>query len=150
MPSIKVYPPSQLPDREVSETAFNIWTEELEVYLSQEKDFQVFLPGEPYATWESQETRSTRLQALKGAELDLKRDRDATKDVEVLKKRQKDLRTVLSIIGKCVSQGHYNMVVRHSTSLEGIYSMLRTDYDIQAKGIHRAAHFYFWLVTKIH
>ena len=42
MPTIKIYPPSQLPDRLVSETHFNIWLEELEVYLSQEKDFEVF------------------------------------------------------------------------------------------------------------
>ena len=54
MPTIKVYPPNQLPDRGVSETEFNIWTEELEVYLSQEKDFDVFLPGEPYKEWKSQ------------------------------------------------------------------------------------------------
>ena len=44
--------------------------------------------------------------------------------------------TVLSIIGKCVSQGHYNSVIRHSTSLQWIYDMLRSDYDIQKKGIH--------------
>ena len=48
MPTIKIYPPSQLPDREVSETQFSIWKEELEVYLSQDKEFEVFLPGEKY------------------------------------------------------------------------------------------------------
>ena len=36
MPSIKIYPPAQLPDKDISETQFNIWREELEVYLSQE------------------------------------------------------------------------------------------------------------------
>ena len=43
MPSLKIYPPSQLPDRDVTETQFNIWQEELEVYLLQEKDYAVFL-----------------------------------------------------------------------------------------------------------
>ena len=43
MPTIKIYPPSQLPDRNVSETEFNIWKEELEVYLNQEESFQQFL-----------------------------------------------------------------------------------------------------------
>ena len=51
-------------------------------------------------------------------------------------KLRNSLRTVLSLVGKCVSQGHYNSVVRHSTSLKWIYDMLRSDYDIQQKGIH--------------
>ena len=80
MPFIKVYPPSQLPERGVSETEFNIWCEELEVYLSQEKDFTVFLPGEPYDTGESQEINTLRLYALKGNELDLVATRDDSKD----------------------------------------------------------------------
>ena len=46
------------------------------------------------------------------------------------------LRTLLAIVGKCVSEGHYNSVVRHSTSLRWIYDMLKSDYDIQSKGIH--------------
>lgn len=37
---------------------------------------------------------------------------------------------------KCVSEGHYNTVIRHSTSLEWIYDTLRSDYDIQQRGIH--------------
>ena len=34
------------------------------------------------------------------------------------------LRTLLAIVGKCVSEGHYNSVVRHSTSLTWMYNML--------------------------
>ena len=63
-------------------------------------------------------------------------DRTVAKDRANLKKRQRDLRTVLSIVGKCVSQGHYDAVVRHSTSMQWIFDMLRCDYDIQQKGIH--------------
>ena len=55
MPTIKIYPPRQLPDRNVSEVEFNIWKEELEVYLSQEEEFLHFLDGGAYATWTSQE-----------------------------------------------------------------------------------------------
>lgn len=61
---------------------------------------------------------------------------DDANDATILKKRQRQLRTVLSMVGKCVSQGHYDNVVRHSTSMEWIYTMLRCDYDIQKKGIH--------------
>ena len=105
MPQIKGYPPTQLPDRGVSETQFKIWIEELEVYLSQEDKFRVFLEGGAYAVWESQENNPDRLIALKG--VDLTRD-NRTDDLDVarLKDRVRDLRTVLSIVGKCVSQGH--------------------------------------------
>ena len=55
MPTIKIYPPTQLPDRNVSEIEFNIWKEELEVYLSQEEDFRHFLEGGAYDSWIRQE-----------------------------------------------------------------------------------------------
>ena len=141
MPTIKIYPPSQLPDRLVSETHFNIWMEELEVYLSQEKDFEVFLKGGKYENWESAETNPDRIVEIKpedraqvGPGLDANAVRQRNNDT--LQKLRKNLRTVLSIVGKCVSEGHYNSVVRHSTSLQWIYGNLRSDYDIQKKGIH--------------
>ena len=65
MPSIKIYPPTPLPDRGVSETSFNIWIEELEVYLGQEKEFEVFLKDGAYEKWESYETNPNRIPALK-------------------------------------------------------------------------------------
>ena len=55
MPTIKIYPPSQLPDRNVSEIEFNIWKEDLEVYLSQEESFQQFLEDGKYDTWKKEE-----------------------------------------------------------------------------------------------
>ena len=64
MPSIKIYPPTPLPDRKVNETQFNIWTEEIEVYLSQENDFSLFLPGALYANWTSFEANNLRIAAL--------------------------------------------------------------------------------------
>ena len=135
MPSIKIYPPSQLPDRNVSETEFSIWKEELEVYLSQEDDFQHFLEGGAYTNWQSQESEAVnRITTLLGA--DSERQEEANHDPNLLSKRNRDLRTFLSIIGKCVSQGHYSSVIRHSTSFESICNNLRKDYDIQKKGIH--------------
>ena len=69
MPSLKIYPPSQLPDRGVTETQFNIWQEELEVYLMQEKDYAVFLQDGSYATWESLESNKDRIPALKAEDM---------------------------------------------------------------------------------
>ena len=143
MPSLKIYPPSQLPDRDVTETQFNIWQEELEVYLMQEKDYAVFLKDGAYDTWESLESNKNRIAALKAEDIieaDAANNRSEAQaqaaNEEFLKNVRKNLRTTLSIIGKCVSQGHYNSVIRHSTSLEWIMNMLRSDYDIQQKGIH--------------
>ena len=143
MPSMKIYPLAQLPDRDVTETQFNIWQEELEVYLLQEKDFAVFLKDGSYDEWESYETNNNRIPTLK-AEDTLAADEAAgktaiqarTANEAFLKNIRKNLRTALSIVGNCVSQGHNNSVVRHSTSLKWIYKMLLSDYDIQQKGIH--------------
>ena len=134
MPSIKVYPPNQLPDRGVSETQFSIWIEELEVYLSQEPDYRIFLKGEAYDSWEAAENNPNRLVNVKGE--DVQGGRTAAQNTTQLKIRQRQLRTVLSIVGKCVSLGHYDAVMRNSTSMEWIFNMLRNDYDIQKKGIH--------------
>ena len=46
------------------------------------------------------------------------------------------MRTDLGIIGKCVSIGHYDAVVRHVTSIQWVYDMLRMDSDLQQTGIH--------------
>ena len=62
MPTIKIYPPAQLPDRTLTETQFSIWKEELEVYLSQEKSFKIFLPNGSYHNWESAETYNNRVR----------------------------------------------------------------------------------------
>ena len=129
MPTIKVYAPNQSPDRGVSETQFNIWIEELEIYLSQEADFRLILPGEAYPEWESHENNLDRLTAVKGE------DEAAAIDGAKLKVGHRQLRTVLSVVGS-VSIGHYDAVKRISTSLRWIYDMLRCDYDIQKKGIH--------------
>ena len=45
MATIKFYPPKQLPSEGVSDSAFNIWVEETEVYLDLDPRFQKFLPG---------------------------------------------------------------------------------------------------------
>ena len=65
MPSLKIYPPSRLPNNDVTETQFNMWKEELEVYLSQEPDFKLFLPKKLYNTWRSQEEYPNRIDDLK-------------------------------------------------------------------------------------
>ena len=139
MPTIKIYPPSQLPDRNVSETEFNIWKKELKVYLSQEESFQQFLEDGKYKSWKKQEEaiNGSRIELLAAERRDGNGDELAPNEIErLLKQRNRELRTFLSLIGKCVSQGHYSSVVNHSQSFQKICSNLRRDYDIQKKGIH--------------
>ena len=113
---------------------------DLEVYLSQEESFRQFLEDGKYDTWKKDEDsrNGKRIAELKAEEgQDENGDILAPDVVErVLKQKNRDLRTFLSLIGKCVSQGHYSSVVKHSQSFTHICSNLRRDYDIQKKGIH--------------
>ena len=147
MPSIKIYSPSRLPDSGVSETQYHMWQEELEVYLSQEEAYKVFLPGKAYENWMSYEENPLRIPALKQEDIIIPNNNERegriittaqaqTANEDKLDNIRISLRTVLSIVGKCVSEGHYNSVIKHATSLEWIYNMLRADYDIQNKGVH--------------
>ena len=135
MPSLKIYPPTRLPISNITETQFNIWKEELEVYISQEADFKIFLPTKAYATWIAYEENNDRIADLKdndrvvpnennrqGREITAIEAEEAND--EKIDSIRTNLRTVLSIIGKCVSEGHYNTVVKHSTSLTWIYERL--------------------------
>ena len=147
MPSLKIYPPTRLPNDDVTETQFCMWKEEMEVYLSQEPDFKIFLPSKAYGEWTCYEENPQRIPSLKNedrvtATYDVQEGRAISAqeansiNEEKLENVRTNLRTVLSIVGKCVSEGHYNSVIKHSTSLNWIYNMLRCDYDIQNKGVH--------------
>ena len=147
MPTLKIYPPSRPPNSNVSETQFTMWQEELEVYLSHEPEFKIFLPNKSYATWLSYEEDQKRIPELKIEDQiqpneDNREGRRTTQAQAVIENNNKldniriSLRTVLSIISKCVSEGHYNSVIKHATSLQWVYEMLRFDYDIQNKGVH--------------
>ena len=125
MAPIKIYPPTKLPEKGVTDLLFNIWVEELEVYLSQDDRFTPFMRGGHYNAWEAYDANADRINAPIGE--------DAVVD---LPNRRAQLRTFLSIVAKACDINHYNVVTRHSTSLQWIYDKLREDYDIQQKGIH--------------
>ena len=122
MPTLKIYPPARLPSSGVTETQFNMWIEELEVYISQEPDFKMFLPEKLYGSWFSHEVDPNRIPVLKhrdtlpaGATDSDGRNLTQEEIVEVNDDRLDSIRsnliTVLCIIGKCVSEGHYNAVI---------------------------------------
>ena len=125
MAPIKIYPPTKLPEKGVTDLLFNIWVEEIEVYLSQDDRFTPFMRGGPYSTWLAYDANADRIAGPQGE--------DAAADLPT---RRAQLRTFLSIVAKACDINHYNVVTRHSTSLQWIYDKLREDYDIQQKGIH--------------
>ena len=125
MAPIKIYPPTKLPEKGVTDLLFNIWMEEIEVYLSQDERFTPFMRGGTYSAWEAYDVNADRITAPL-----------AEDNLAALPTRRAQLRTFLSIVAKACDVNHYNVVTRHSTSLQWIYDKLREDYDIQQKGIH--------------
>ena len=65
MPSVKIYPTSRLPNSNVTSTQFEMWKEELEVYISQEAELKIFLPTKLYSSWQSAEENPDRIPELK-------------------------------------------------------------------------------------
>ena len=125
MPSIKIYPPSRLPDSGVSETQYHMWQEELEVYLESEDKFDQFMPTGRYCTWLSAEEDAKRILQAKQPDKDT--------DLPAIRK---SLRQFITLVAKYVHIDYYQPIVRHSTSLQWIYDKIRQDYDIQQQGIH--------------
>ena len=125
MSGIKIYPPNQLPAEGVSDVQFNIWKEELEVYLETEDKFEKFMAGGRYEDWQPAENNENRINTHKGP--------DGADD---LPKIRKDLRQFITLVAKYVHMDYYNPIIRHSTSLKWIYNKIREDYDIQQQGVH--------------
>ena len=132
MPGIKITAPEQLPEGAISEQRFLKYKTELEVYLASDDKFRQYLPRGAYAVWNAAEggvERITTKQKVKidGAEVD---------DIVTLEDRNRDLELFLSLIARTVTENHYGVIMENSTSLKSIYKTLRTDYNIQTKGIH--------------
>ena len=125
MSGIKIYPPNQLPAEKITDVQFDIWREELEIYLEQETKFEKFLTGGRYQKWKPGETLETRIATP------VQPDKE-----EDLPRIQKELRQFVSLIGKYVHTDYYNPIIKHSTSLQWIYNKIRQDYAIETKGVH--------------
>jgi hypothetical protein len=125
MSSIKIYPPNQLPAGNITDVQFEIWKEELEVYLEIEEKFRKFLPGGKYDKWTPAEQNEKRVITVIDPDTEAK-----------LPDIRRDLRQFITIVAKYVHNDYYNPICRHSSSLNWIYTKIREDYDIQQQGIH--------------
>lgn len=126
MPPQKVYPADVLPAQGVTEEDFNIWMEQMNIYLVQNDDYEMFLEGGRYSVWRAAEDYPNRIQTFA--------DPDA--DAATLAKRRKQLRTFLGHIAKSCHKSDFQTIMRHSTSFDWIIKKLRENYDIQKKGVH--------------
>ena len=125
MVSIKINPPTKLPEQGVTELIFNVWREKLDIYLAQDDRWSIFMTGGPYATWGSYEVNLDRITEPAGA------DRKAQ-----LPMRRRELSAFLSIVAKACSEKHYTFIMQQSTSLQSIFSKLCSDYGMGEKEIH--------------
>ena len=125
MSSIKIYPPNQLPAEGINDVQFEIWCEQMEVYLEIETKFRKFLPGGKYDTWTPAEQDEKRILTPKG-----------TDTADSLPDTRRELRQFITIVAKYVHQDYYHPIIRHSTSLKWIYKKIREDLNLQQQGIH--------------
>ena len=111
----------------------------MSVYLKQNEDFLHFLPGGIYENWKSVDEDSNRITTLAATETPL-RDETNPATIEtrnkLLAKRQRDLNSMLSIIGRKVDQYDFDDVMNSSTSMASIWAMIELVYDIGRKGVH--------------
>ena len=132
MPGIKISAPEQLPEGPISEQRFVRYKTELKVYVDSDEKFRHFLEKGAYSTWSAAEGGGERLTESK----QVKVNGVLTNDTVSLEDRNRDLTLFLSVVAKSVDESHYGQVMETSISLQSIFNMLRTDYNIQSKGIH--------------
>ena len=61
MAEMKIHPPERLNISGISEAHFEIWKNQLEVFLGTNKKFRKFKPGNNYATWIAAEVNEARI-----------------------------------------------------------------------------------------
>ena len=134
----KIELPNQLPESGVTRVQFKTWKEGMMIYLRQNEDFLHFFPDGMYSSWISAEDNPKRILTLVANDRPVaKTGQDqAELDSKRLSKRQKDLSTMLSIIGRKVDQYDHDDVVNGSTDLQTIWYMIELVYDIGRKGVH--------------
>ena len=135
---VKIEIPNQLPESGITRVQFKTWKEGMIVYLKQSDDFLHFLPGGFYDNWTAAEENEKRILALHNDDkpVAVTGENQAALEATRLTKRQRDLSTMLSIIGRKVDQYDHEDVMNGSTSVDNIWFIIELVYDIGKKGIH--------------
>ena len=120
---IKISKPERLPKEDVSETDLLAWWNELNNYLNQDEDFELFKQGGIYAQWEPAELDENRITVVM-----------APDNETALPKRRRQLNNFLTIIAGCCSKDQYMHIIKQATSLKWIWNELTLIYQHQHKG----------------
>ena len=137
MSKCKIETPNQLPESGLTRVQFKTWRDSIIVYLKQNESFSPFLPGGKYAEWKRYEENPNRIDSLDATDrADIPKPDNEGVAEKKLVKLQKDLLTMLSIIGRKVDQYDYDDVMNESTSLDSILNMIELVYDIGRKSVH--------------
>ena len=133
---VKIEIPNQLPESGLTRVQFKTWKEGMLVYLKQSDDFLHFLPGGMYENWTAAEEDERRIAALHDNDKPVATGNQNQAELEAsrLSKRQRDLSTMLSIIGRKVDQYDHDDVMNGSTSIDNIWFTIELVYDIGRKG----------------
>ena len=73
----KIYPPNRLDDEGVTETAFDLWKDKLEIYLESNSVYDKFMHDGDYNKWKPYEEENLRIT-------------DKVKDTDDLKQIRKE------------------------------------------------------------
>ena len=134
----KIELPNQLPESGVTRVQFKTWKDAMIIYLRQNEDFLHFFQDGMYSNWVSAEEDPKRILVLSPDDHPVANTGENQGDLDSkrLLRRQKDLSTMLSIIGRKVDQYDHDDVVNGSTDLQSIWYMIELVYDIGRKGVH--------------
>ena len=134
----KIELPNQLPESGVTRVQFKTWKDAMIIYLRQNEDFLHFFQDGMYSNWVSAEENPKRILVLSPDDHPVANTGENQGDLDSkrLLRRQKDLSTMLSIIGRKVDQYDHDDVVNGSTDLQSIWYMIELVYDIGRKGVH--------------
>ena len=134
----KIELPNQLPESGVTRVQFKTWKDAMMIYLRQNEDFLHFFQDGMYSNWVSAEENPKRILVLSPDDHPVANTGENQGDLDSkrLLRRQKDLSTMLSIIGRKVDQYDHDDVVNGSTDLQSIWYMIELVYDIGRKGVH--------------
>ena len=132
MSGIKIKLPDKLPSEGLTPVKFKIWKSLVTTYLQQSTDYQRFLQDGIYENWTAAEDNPQRI-------VDLHQDDQAANagaNRARLQTRRTQLATTLSIIASISDSSQYEDIMTRSTSIQWIWNLIETDYDIQKKGRH--------------
>ena len=135
MPTAKVHAPNPLPPKSLTQTQFDIWSAELQAWLSSDETQAQFLPGSLYETWQSEEENPNRIAAVLPGDPETPADATAAQLAALVAKRRRQCKVFLSLVAKCVSENHYLEIIRHATSLTWVFELIKRDYDLKVTGI---------------